>query len=164
MARKPRRKATPPAKERRGGRRAGSGRKRKRWIEDYAACGAPPSDPLERQVWLSSVLSVALHKTIQDQEIDEATRTQRIRMLARDLKNQVPDERRWLAEKRILEFTQRMDAPPAPTGGDGGDLSDAAAGDPAPVSADYRELRGRGGSVPGSAPRGPAGSDDPKPG
>jgi hypothetical protein len=160
---KPRKKkapapAPPPAKKSRKGI---GGRPKKRWLKDYASVGPPPADPLARMVWLSDILAVAMRKVIEDPGISEDTRLTRIRQLAKDLRSNVPDERRWLSEKIILDHDKKMNTPPAPAGGTGGELRDVETDDPTALSADYRELRDRGGSAARPAARGPAGPDKP---
>jgi uncharacterized glyoxalase superfamily protein PhnB len=149
-----------PAKKPHGGRRKGSGRPRgKRFLEDFAQVGPPPTDPLRATEWGMQLLTVSLDKVRTDSEMTERERRSEMKSLLRHMKDLIPAARLSIAERKILEFEARKDMPPAPTGGSGGELRDAEADDPSPLAADYRELRDRGGSVSRPAARG---SDEPK--
>ena len=153
MARKTKPRAKKPPKSRKGV----GGRPKKQWLVDYAACGPPPTDPLERQVWLGKVLSVSLMKVMQDPGINEEARLTRIRQLTKDLKTLVPAERLWAAERKILDFEKKLKGP-APNAEGSEELNDVApSGKPALV-ADSRRL-GHGRSLREPTARVPDGPD-----
>jgi hypothetical protein len=155
----PRKTKRAPAKKPRAkkSRKGVGGRPKKRWLKDYAAVGLPPADSLARVDWLGKVLSIALLKVLQDPGINEEARLTRIRQLTKDLKSLVPDERRWAAEQKILEFERQLSGP-APSAEGSEELSDASVGGKPGLVADSGRL-GHGRSLRQPAARVPDGPD-----
>jgi hypothetical protein len=124
------------------GRPTGRPRK-KRWIEDYAAIGDLPDDPLDAMEWGFKALMVSLKKTIEDPEMNERQRSHEIRQHLRAAREQLPKARLAELQRRLDEFEKKraggvgtadaeqrvVDATPAVAGG--------------AIRGDYRSLRAR---------------------
>lgn len=135
---KPKKVPAPPKKRgKNGGARPGAGRPRKRWIKDYEQLGKMPNDPLYQMEWGYQAIMVSLQKTIEDVDLDERTRSDRVikHMLAAS-KCQ-PTARIAQAERVILEAERRRTAPPSPVEGSE-ELADASPVDPPPLAAGPR--------------------------
>ena len=110
---------------------------------EYAALGKPPEDPLDRVVWINSVLSLRMHHVITDPKMDEEARGKEIVRLAKAIDSTVPKTRIRVAEEIILGDRATLE------GKGDEELSDAAPLDRPACRGPNRRGRPRKGPKPG---------------
>src|SRR5688500_14818135 len=88
--------------------------KKKRWVEDYGACGPAPRDPIAAMEWGFQVLMVSLSKTIADPDMAERERTASIRHHLRTAKDMIPKSKLAELQRRLDEFEAAQRAPTRP--------------------------------------------------